>query len=120
MHILLVEDDPGVRNATRMLLKVEGYEVSTAASRAEALRKASEHPDIGMVVSDYHLGGQETGVQVVSAVREVLGPDLGAILVTGDTSLAMRELPRDTRMRAASKPVNADELLTLVRELAAH
>jgi two-component system CheB/CheR fusion protein len=120
MHILLVEDDAGVRNATRMLLSVEGYEVSTAASRAEALRQAAEHPDIRLVVSDYHLGGQETGVEVVSAVRGTLGPDLGAILVTGDTSSAMRALARDTRMRAASKPVNADELLSLVRELATH
>jgi PAS domain S-box-containing protein len=118
-HILLVEDDPGVRNATRMLLRVEGHDVSTAASLGEALQQASEHPDIAMIISDYHLGAKETGLQVVSAVREALRPDLKAILVTGDTSSAMQALTRDSNLRAASKPVNADQLLGLVNELLA-
>ena len=39
-RVLLVEDDPGVRDATRMLLNVEGYRVSAVASREEALRSA--------------------------------------------------------------------------------
>jgi two-component system, sensor histidine kinase len=34
-RILLVDDDAGVRNATTMLLKVEGFEVLCAASIAE-------------------------------------------------------------------------------------
>jgi PAS domain S-box-containing protein len=118
-HLLLVEDDPSVRNATRMLLKVEGYDVSTAASLHEALQQAAEHPDIGLLVTDYHLAAEETGLQVLSAVREVLGPDLKVILITGDTSSAMRARTRDSHLRTASKPINADELLTLIRELLA-
>lgn len=116
-HILLVEDDPGVRNATRMLLKVEGHDVSTAASLTEAVSQASEHPDIGLLITDYHLAAEETGLQVLTAVRDVLGPDLKAVLVTGDTSLAMHALPEDAHLRTASKPIDADELLGLVREL---
>ncbi len=119
VRLLLVEDDPSVRNATRMLLKVEGYDVSTAASLHEALHQAAEHPDIGLLVTDYHLAAEETGLQVLSAVREVLGPDLKVILITGDTSSAMRARARDSHLRAASKPINADELLTLIRELLA-
>jgi PAS domain S-box-containing protein len=116
-HILLVEDDAGVRNATRMLLKVEGHTVSAAGSLKEAVQLATEHPDIKILVSDYHLAAQETGLQVVSAVRAALSPDLKAILVTGDTSSAMRALASDSNLRAVSKPVKADELLALVDEL---
>jgi PAS domain S-box-containing protein len=116
-HILLVEDDAGVRNATRMLLKVEGHTVSAAGSLREAVQLAADHPDIGILVSDYHLASQETGLQVVSAVRAALSPDLKAILVTGDTSSAMRALASDSNLRAVSKPVKADELLGLVDEL---
>ena len=36
-HVLLVEDEPGVRNAMRTLLNVEGYRVITAAGAEEAL-----------------------------------------------------------------------------------
>jgi hypothetical protein len=41
------------------------------------------------------------------------------VIVTGDTSSAVRELKHDERVRMASKPINADELLTLLRELLA-
>jgi PAS domain S-box-containing protein len=116
-RLLLVEDDPGVRNATRMLLKVEGLEVTTAASLSEAVEQATGNPDIGLLVTDYHLTAEGTGLDVLSAVRGVLGRQLKAVLVTGDTSSAMHELARDAHLRVARKPVNADELLSLVTEL---
>jgi len=39
--------------------------------------------------------------------------------MTGDTSSAMKEVPRDPRLRVASKPIDADELLALLRALLA-
>jgi PAS domain S-box-containing protein len=115
-RILLVEDDPGVLNATRMLLRVEGHEVLAASSQHEAVKQVAEHPDIGLLISDYHLAQNETGLQVVAAVRDATGQDLKAILVTGDTSSAMHALANDSNLRAVNKPINADELLALVNE----
>jgi hypothetical protein len=63
------------------------------------------------------LPADETGLQVLSAVRAVLGANLQAVLVTGDTSSAVRALPDDPRLQMASKPIKADELLALVRVL---
>jgi PAS domain S-box-containing protein len=117
LPILLVEDDARVRNATRMLLKVEGHQVTTAASLTEAVAAAEKTPDIGLLVTDYHLGDDDTGVQVITEVRKRLGAQLPAILITGDTSSAMRDLQCDDRLRTASKPINPDELLALIHEL---
>jgi PAS domain S-box-containing protein len=116
-HVLVVEDDPAVLDATRMLLKVEGFRVSLASSLAEAVQKANEHSDIDVIVSDYHLGNGETGTDVIASVRRILGPRLGAVLVTGDTSTAVKELRHDERVRLASKPIRAEELLALTRVL---
>jgi len=116
-HVLLVEDDEGVRNATRMLLKVDGYRVTAVSSLAEALQAARDHAPIDLLVTDYHLGQGETGTQVIAALREALGVPVKAVLVTGDTSTAVRELPLDTRLRMASKPIKAEELLQLLRAL---
>jgi PAS domain S-box-containing protein len=118
-HVLLVEDDPAVLKATRMLLRVEGYCVTTAASLREALEQARENHDINLVVTDYHLQGDDTGVQVIMALRETLGPTLKAVLVTGDTSSAIRELTSDAHFRLVSKPVNAEELLGILKSLLA-
>ncbi len=119
-HLLLVEDESGVRNAMRMLLKIEGYRVTTAASADEALehlRAAGAQFDL--LVTDYHLEGGRTGTQVIAAARELLGETLKAILVTGDTSSAVRELSADANLRITSKPINSDELLELVKTLLA-
>jgi len=116
-RILLVDDDPGVRNATAMLLRVEGYRVLPAGSLAEARRIIEENPELDLLVTDYHLTDGETGIDVVAAARALRGPQLPAILVTGDTSSSVRELQADQRIRLASKPIHADEFLALLRQL---
>ncbi len=117
VHILLVEDDEAVREATRMLLKIEGYTVTAVESVKEAL----EHADSGidLLVTDYHLRGGETGLQLINSMREIHGATPKAVLMTGDTSTVMKDVPRDPRLRIASKPIDADELLTLLRALLA-
>jgi len=116
-RILLVDDDLGVRNATAMLLKVEGYRVLPAASLAEAVQKTRENPNIDLLITDYHLQDGETGTDVIRAVRGIAGGRLAAILVTGDTSSTIRDLAPEERTRVASKPINADEFLGLVKAL---
>jgi signal transduction histidine kinase len=114
-HILLVEDDAAVRGATRMLLKVEGYSVTAVDSLAEALQYVGS--GIDLLVTDYHLSERETGLQLIASLREVLGTSFKAVLMTGDTSAAMKEIPRDPYLRIASKPIDAEELLALLRAL---
>lgn len=115
-RVLLVEDDPSVRDATRMLLQVEGYRVVAVSSLKEALRVTREQ-GIDLLVTDYHLSDGETGTDVIAALRQALGATLKAVLLTGDTSSAIKDLPLDPLMRIASKPVKADELLTLLQAL---
>ena len=116
-HLLLVEDDPGVRNATRMFLKGESYRVTTAASLEEALLRLQENPDIELIVTDYHLDDGHTGTDVITAARERFGARYPAILVTGDTSSAIAGLQRDDCLCVTSKPINPEELLGLIQRL---
>jgi CheY-like chemotaxis protein len=116
-RVLLVEDDAAVRNATRMLLRAGGYEVFTAGSHTEALQKLHEHQSLDLLITDYHLGSGETGVQVINSMRAALGAEFKAILITGDTSPQIKGLSLDEHLRVASKPIQADELLLLIREL---
>jgi PAS domain S-box-containing protein len=118
--ILLVEDDLGVRNATSMLLRVEGYRVLPAVSLAEAVQRAQETSAIDLLITDYHLADGKTGLDVIAAARKIVGESMKAIVVSGDTSSTIRDLASDPRIRLASKPVQADELLASVRELLPH
>jgi len=115
-RVLLVEDDASVRDATSMLLRVEGYRVTAVASGAEALRAATERaPEL--LVTDYHLAEGELGTEVIKVLRGRVGPDLKAILLTGDTSVAIKETCSDPNLRILSKPVDAEELLKLLQTL---
>jgi two-component system, cell cycle sensor histidine kinase and response regulator CckA len=117
-RLLLVEDNLAVRNATRMLLSVEGYYVTEAASLSEALQRAREPQGIDLLLPDYYLDG-ETGVEVIAALRAALQAPLKVILITGDTDSVLRELPSDPDLRVTSKPIKAAEFLTLVQSLLA-
>jgi two-component system CheB/CheR fusion protein len=114
--ILLVEDDVSVRHATSMLLRVEGYRVTAAASLSEAAQAlAAQTP--ALLITDYHLADGELGTEIIAAARERIRADFKAVLLTGDTSQVIRELRCDPHLRILSKPVDAQELLKQLREL---
>ena len=106
-----------MRNATRMLLAAEGYDVMTAASLAEAQQRLRDRRRADLLVTDFHLADGETGIEVISRLREEWGATLKAILLTGDTSSAVKELAHDPYLRIVSKPVQAEAFLELVRVL---
>lgn len=115
--MLLVEDHAGVREATRMLLRSDGYDVTAVATLAEALAHAAQEPRVDLLVTDYHLQHGETGVQVIEALRATLPGPLKAILITGDTAPAVDRRSADPYLRVAGKPINAEQLLATMREL---
>jgi PAS domain S-box-containing protein len=118
--VLLVEDDVGVRDATRMLLTVEGFDVIAAASLDEAVQALdSSGPALDLLVTDYHLGSGDTGLDVITTLRRLAGQELPAILISGDTSSSARDIARDSRLRLLSKPVDVDQLLAAMQELLA-
>jgi len=119
-RVLLVEDEAGVRNAMRTFLKIEGYDVIAAATTEEALLQMQEDARPDLLITDFHLEGRRTGTEVIAAARQRYGADFAAILVTGDTSSVVREMRADARLRIASKPINARELLSMMRTLLDH
>ena len=118
-QILIIEDDPGVLGAMRRLLKLEGYRVLAAPSVAEALNLLRQNGDVRLLITDFHLAGGELGTEAIQAVRTVAGSPLKAVLITGDTSCAMRDFLLDDRVWLITKPINANDFLALLSELVA-
>jgi two-component system, chemotaxis family, CheB/CheR fusion protein len=118
--ILIVEDDPAVRDSLDFLLRTDGQRTATAASGEEAIQLAVRdalRPDV--VVVDYNLPGGLTGLQVLTRLRDVLGHSVPAIVLTGDISTeTLRDIARSGYL-SRSKPVPAQELTGLIRSLLA-
>jgi len=117
--ILLVEDDPPVRVSMERFFRLEGYRLISAESLEQALSVIGESACPELLITDYHLPGGKTGLDVIDAVRRVLGPAIPAIMLSGDTSSDIAVWPDDQRVRFASKPVDPDRLVCLVQELLA-
>lgn len=82
MRILLVDDDPAVRNALARLLGTR-HQVRTAASHDEALATLTADPSLDAIVCDVVMP-EHTGLEVLAAIRE-RWPDLAKrlLLITG-------------------------------------
>lgn len=118
-RVLLVEDDASVRDATQMLLKLEGFRVIPVASLDETIQTLDAGEQFDLLITDYHLGRNQTGMDVIAALRKQLGRPVKSILITGDTSAAAHQLPPDRNLRVTNKPIRAETLLGVVRELLA-
>lgn len=66
-RILIVDDEPSIRQAVSTLLRLEGYEVDTAPDGVVALKKLHAAPP-DVVISDVQMP-QMGGIELLAAVR---------------------------------------------------
>ena len=97
--ILVVEDDPSVREMLALVLDGEGYRTTTVEDGPRALELAvrgAVRPDL--VVADYNLPNGLNGQQAVAGLREAFNHDGPAIILTGDISdrHTLREIAEET------------------------
>jgi len=114
--VLLVEDDPTVRGATRRFLQGAGYRVLEAASGREALDVVERYSgDVHLVITDVVMPGMSAGELVERLTR--LHPKLGTLYMSGyaDSQRVGRQLAgRD--VEALQKPFTAETLLRKARD----
>jgi len=115
IKVLIVDDDPAIVDATKMLLEVEGFDVQTALDGGEAIDQIEEGLRPNIIVSDYRLPGLN-GIEVIRQIREIAGEDLPTILVTGDTSGKHIEAADLVLCEVLHKPVDPDRLIALISQ----
>jgi len=79
--VLLIDDDPDFIEANSIILRASGFEVLTASSGAEGLRKVEEEkPDV--VVLDVMMENADEGFSVARDIRRKLHSDVPVIMLT--------------------------------------
>jgi DNA-binding NtrC family response regulator len=119
-RIILVEDNDGVRLATELFLKLEGYETHSAATLAgaESLLELVKPGDV--VIADYHLDGANTGLDLLLKLRERVGYEVPGIIMSGDLPSVLRSIRTPvSACRFLSKPVDTAALIDAIVALGA-
>ena len=112
-HLLLVEDEPALREAVAEQLADRGYHVDQAESGEAALARLSDFA-FDIIVTDLRLPGINGSAVVDAAIERY--PDIVAIVVTGYGTVkdAVEAIKRGAS-DFVNKPFQIDELLHVAR-----
>lgn len=110
--ILIVDDEPSMREFLGILLEKEGYRALTASDGREALSFVESHP-VDLVISDIRMPVM-SGLELLAALKEKK-PALPVIMITAfaspeDAVTAMK----DNAFDYITKPFNVDEIKKVI------
>ena len=109
LQVLAIDDDEAVRVGMQSLLQSWGCLCITAESSADAIDCLQDiTPDL--IITDFRLRHEETGKQVLQALRAYLGAPVPAIIMTGDTSPQRLRDAQSTSALLLHKPVSTGQL----------
>jgi hypothetical protein len=113
--LLVVDDDPLVRDVETQVLRVQGYTVLEAENAAEALRLAREAAAIHLLITDFSMP-EIDGLELTRRFREV-HPKTPVLMVSGSLPLIRHRADDLDGCEFLAKPFQFDELLRKVRTL---
>lgn len=107
-RILVVDDDPDMRESLCMLLEVKGHQTAQARDGSEGLARFREG-GFDLVISDFHMVGMN-GLEMVKLIK-ALNPDVPVIMASGEAHQEEREHMRAAgAMAVLVKPFEMDDL----------
>lgn len=109
--VLVIENDTNVLFAT--VKKLENWGASAFATRStaealEVIRDAGIAPDI--ILADYQLDGEDTGIAAINAVRVETGVEIPALMLTADRSTKLVREGTKLNFTVLPKPVDLARL----------
>ena len=111
LRVCLIEDDHNVLRATTGLLQRWGCEVA-AHSSAQVTNR-----DCDVIVADYDLGQEATGVDCIERLRAQRGWAVPALIMTGHDPDRIQAVVQGRDIAVLSKPVRPAELRAALRTL---
>jgi signal transduction histidine kinase/CheY-like chemotaxis protein len=118
--ILIVENDPSSAEAMAQLLEKWGCDVAKTISTSDALERLGAlggTPDA--IVADLHLDRDESGLEAVNAIRQLVKSEIPAMIVTADYSVDAAREAAVHGFELLKKPVKPAEMRSLLSFLLA-
>ncbi len=118
--ILVVEDDPDVRELLAFLLEAEGHQVTTAFDGLAALElvdKGTLDPDL--VIADFNLPKNMDGLEFATRLRDKMKRPVPVIILTGDISTRTLAEIGHKKCIHLSKPVKLKTMMGVIEALLA-
>ncbi|MDP1849493.1 MAG: hybrid sensor histidine kinase/response regulator, partial [Solirubrobacteraceae bacterium] len=115
--LLIVDDDAAVLSGTAGILTSWGCRVNAAASVAQVEQFLHDGMKWDLIISDYQLGNNTNGIDVIDLVRQHQNQRIPCILISGDTSPTVLKLASVSGHHLLHKPVRPAKLRSLIEHL---
>jgi len=113
-RILVVDDEPSMREMLRIVLRRDGYDVVVAASGTEAVRHLQSQP-FDLLLSDIRMP-DTSGVEVLRAAKQIDGNIVGFMMTAFASTESAVEAMRLGASDYFTRPFSMDELRLKVRQ----
>jgi signal transduction histidine kinase/CheY-like chemotaxis protein len=118
LNVLLVEDNELILTTTRDLFKKWGCNIWAASSLNAAMNHLGSLIDrLDLIVADYRLRENTTGIQVIDKLETVLNKKVPAVIITGDTSPQILQEINQSGRYVLHKPVTPQKLRQFIAEI---
>jgi DNA-binding NtrC family response regulator len=111
--ILVVEDDEAILRVLSIVLRREGYDVTTASTGKEAIEKTTEKP-YDLVLTDLNL--PDINGQILLQLISRRNPLTKKIILTGSSPAPQSSDSDKEPIKYLMKPLGAEDLLNAVKE----
>ncbi|MDQ6951011.1 MAG: ATP-binding protein [Mariprofundales bacterium] len=117
-RVLVVDDEKTILQGTKLMLRGWGLDPLLAESGGQAMALLDAGGDAPqLIIADYRLRDGENGIDLVAELRQRLGHDLPAIIITGEREGALRQLCQSNRCTLVRKPIDGGRFKQVVAML---
>ena len=114
MKLLVVDDDPAVRQSLKLVLSDEGHEVAEARNGADALALAGAEP-FDVILSDVRMGTMD-GLAFLRAYQKTGGSALVIMMSAYGSEESAIAAMKEGAYDYIAKPFRADEVILVLRK----
>lgn len=114
--VLVVEDEPGVREVAVQMLRFTGFKVIEAVDARTGLEQFNENPDIDLVFTDVIMPGGTSGIEMAKSML-AQKPHTLILLATGYSAKAdalVSTASKTDNIGVVAKPYDINKIPTLI------
>jgi CheY-like chemotaxis protein len=115
--VLVVEDNPSVRDVAAAMIEDMGFEAIVASNGHEGLHHIASRSDIDLVLSDVIMAGGMNGPEMAQKALEVR-PELKVLFMSGYAPGSLRQMQQDlpNAVDLVNKPFTRGDLTEKVKK----
>lgn len=116
-RILVIDNDLNICAGMKTLLASWGCHVKTATGIDDLNQDdyKKECPDL--VIADYHLDNEETGINAIETLREWIGHPVPTLMITANYTQELKQQVRECGYHLLYKPIKPHKLKSMLRYL---